>query len=51
MQSYDFTYKAGDNGEPLSALVYWSKDSSYKSEVSKPIGSTFAAQEVAIHLC
>lgn len=39
MQSHDFTYKEGDNGEQLSAQVIWSNDSSYKAEVSKPIGS------------
>lgn len=39
IQSHDFTYKEGDNGEQLSTQVFWSYDSSYNAEASKPIGS------------
>ena len=38
IQSHDFTYKEGDNGEQLSTQVIWSNDSSYNAEASKPIG-------------
>ena len=38
MQSQDFTYKQGDNREPILATVHWSSESSYHDEDSKPIG-------------
>ena len=38
MQTEDFTYHNGDNGEPLSALVHWSDASNAEDERSKPIG-------------
>ena len=43
MQSQDFIYKTGDNGEPILASVHWSQESSYGSEQSKPIGMIVTA--------
>ncbi|MCJ1269820.1 hypothetical protein MMC22_009713 [Lobaria immixta] len=43
IQSHDFTYKEGDNGEQLSTQVIWSNDSSYNAEASKPIVLIFHA--------
>ncbi|MCJ1468152.1 hypothetical protein MMC07_006780 [Pseudocyphellaria aurata] len=40
MQSHDFTYAEGDNGEQLSTQVIWCDDSSSHAEASKPIGNT-----------